>query len=104
MALKRWGLPEEFAAIVQRIRTLEKVIESPIRILPLIVAIGRAAAEGLFEPEGYGSYAMYAVNGRPILLAKLAESRHLDVDALDGFLDSRREDVTHYAQSLIRRA
>ncbi len=100
MALQRWGLPEEFAAIMRRIRTLEKVVESPIRILPLIVAIGRAVAEGIFEPPGYGSYALYAVNGRPMLLEKLAESRHLDGEALDDFLNGRSDDVQQYAQSL----
>ena len=103
LVLQHWGLPEEFAAIIRRLRTMEKVIESPIRILPLIVAIGRNAAEALFEPEGYGSYAMHAVNGRPALLAKLAESRHLTVETFDEFLDSRREDIGQYAQSLVHR-
>ncbi len=101
MALQRWGLPEEFSAIVRRLRTLERVIESPIRILPLIVAIGRAVAEGIFEPEGYGSFAAYADNGRPLLLAALAQSRNLDAETLDAFINSRREDVQNYAQSLV---
>ena len=101
-ALKQWGLPEEFAAIMLRIRTPETVTESPIRILPLLVALGRAVAESLFEPPGYGSYATYAVNGRPMLLATLAQSRHLDVDALDEFLDNRCEAVKQYAQSLVQ--
>jgi len=101
-ALKQWGLPEEFAAILRRIRTPETVVESPIRILPLLVAIGRAVAESLFEPPGYGSYATYALNGRPMLLTTLAQSRHLDVDALDEFLDNRCEAVKQYAQSLVQ--
>ena len=101
MALQQWGLPEEFAAIMHRIRILEKVVESPIRILPLMVAIGRTVAEGIFEPPGYGSYAMYDNNGRPILLEKLAESRHLDVEAMDDFLNSRRDAVEQYAESLM---
>ena len=101
IALKRWRLPDEFAAILHRIRTLDKVVASPVRILPLIVAIGRSVAEGLFEPPDYGSFAMYAVNGRPMLLEKLADSRHLDVATLDDFLDGRREDVQQYTQSLI---
>lgn len=100
-ALKRWGLPDEFATIMRRIRTLETVVASPVQILPLIVAIGRAVAESLFEPPGYGSYGQYAVNGRPLLLKKLAASRHLDVATLDDFLDRRRDDVQQYAQSLI---
>ena len=101
-ALQQWGLPEEFAAIMHRIRTPEKVVESPLRILPLIVAIGRSVAEGIFEPPGYGSYAMYDDNGRPMLLEKLAESRHLDVEAMDDFLNSRRDAVEQYAQSMIQ--
>ena len=101
MALQRWGLPKEFSAIISRLRSLEKVIESPIRILPLIVAIGRSVAEGLFEPEGFGSFASYAVNGRPRLLAALAESRNLNTDTLNDFLTEREEDIKHFAQSLV---
>ena len=101
MVLQRWSLPEEFSSIIRRLRSLEQVTESPIRILPLIVAIGRSVAEGLFEPEGYGSFASYAINGRLRLLAALAQSRNLNADTLDEFLVDRQEDVKQYTQSLV---
>ncbi len=100
-ALQRWGLPEEFSDIIRRIRSLEKVTTPPIRILPLIITIGRSLAEDLFEPEGFGSLMVHEANGRLALMDALAKSRSLDLDALNDFFDTRKEDVKHYTQSLV---
>lgn len=101
VALNRWGLPEELAAIISRLRTLDKVTESPIQILPLLVAIGRSVSENLFEPPGYGSYVEHEQNGRPVLLSTLAASRNITPDSLDTFFEEKSEVVEQYAQAMV---
>ncbi len=102
VALGRWGLPDEFVDLTHRLRSLDALLESPIRILPLIVAIGRTAAEDLFEPEGHGVYADYTANGQQILFSYLAQARNLEANALDAFLSERREAVEQLAESIAR--
>jgi len=103
-AMKRWGLPEELADIAQQIRTLHTVTHPPVRILPLLVALGRSLSEALFEPEGYGSFADYAGNGRLTLIETLAQTRPLDVVALNDLLESRRDAVEQYTQTMVHAA
>ncbi|MFQ5572197.1 MAG: HDOD domain-containing protein [Rhodothermales bacterium] len=101
IALRKWDLPDELAGITNRLRTLDNVVEPPLRILPLIVAIGRSASEDLFEPDGTGSYAEHEANGRLMLLDKLAQARHTDVERLNAFLEEKREVVQHFARSVV---
>ncbi len=101
LALQRWDLPAEFVMLTQRIRTLDQVTEPPLRILPLIVAIGRAASEDLFDPDGSGSFADCDDNGRATLMTALAESRNTDVERLDTYIESKREVVHEFAKSVV---
>lgn len=100
IALKKWGLPDDVAETTFRLRSIEHLFEPPIRILPLLLAIGRAATEDLFEPESNGTFSQFDDKGRAVLLAQLAKTRNMQTEELDEFVRSKEEAIHEFAQSV----
>lgn len=100
--MQKWGLPGEFSTIVGALHNPEEVPVAHLRILTHAVAAGSAFAETLFDADSSTEHAFEEVDGYPEPLVELANLRHSDVQELADFMMERKEDIRHFAQTVVK--